>query len=271
MNQITRKFNSKTERPLLAEGNEIKTTELILSEVLERGFVIDPRYFSTLPLYLLFLRFNIFTTQQLYDEVIRFSSRTRGIHWVSGEPGQSPTERCDHLNSPPPRGIDTKTANKLTFSDIGALFEDDRAMMQSQASGENSNKTGLRLLVHKHRPLPRHGTHSRTTTEAAGGSSKCGDGRIEDIPVVHKNTKDCALLVKEKAELKEQQIERPQAMRKGETDENNWSNAENVVDFGSNEKVVSETLPLPEPSLSTSGEEQIALELEGVSLIIPAR
>ncbi|KAK2963462.1 hypothetical protein BLNAU_1504 [Blattamonas nauphoetae] len=37
------KSNSKTERPLLAEGNEMKFTELILSEVLERGFVIDPR------------------------------------------------------------------------------------------------------------------------------------------------------------------------------------------------------------------------------------
>ncbi|KAK2944311.1 hypothetical protein BLNAU_20756 [Blattamonas nauphoetae] len=170
MNKITRKSNSKTERPLLAEGNEIKSTELILSEVLERGIVIDPR-------------------ERTATEQDSVSSSTNIAH-LAGT---------------------ARTAGRQ---------------------------------------------QKRWEAVLTSGTQKI---------------KDCALIVKEKAEQKEQQMERPQAMSKGETDEDNWRNAENVVDFGSDEKVVRETLPLPEPSLSTSGEEQIAVELEGVSLIIPAR
>ncbi|KAK2963461.1 hypothetical protein BLNAU_1503 [Blattamonas nauphoetae] len=43
----------------------------------------------------------------------------------------------------------------------------------------------------------------------------------------------------------------------GETGEENRRNAENMVDFGSDEKVVSETLPLPKPSLSPAGRSRL--------------
>ncbi|KAK2948343.1 hypothetical protein BLNAU_16689 [Blattamonas nauphoetae] len=71
---------------------------------------------------------------------------------------------------------------------------------------------------------------------------------------------------KEKAEKKEQLMERPKAVRRGGTaEEEDLMNVENVVDFGTDDNEVSETLPLPEPSPSISGEERIAAELEGVS------
>ncbi|KAK2963636.1 putative MIF4G domain containing protein [Blattamonas nauphoetae] len=154
------------------------------------------------------------------------------------------------------------------FLDAGKLESQTKYALKD---GLINRKTRPLHLGNKHLLPHKHGTRRRMMREAVGDDSKCEDdrmvGRVEGPqPAAQPKPKIVRSSWKEKAEKKEQLMERPKAVRRGGTaEEEDLMNVENVVDFGTDDNEVSETLPLPEPSPSISGEERIAAELEGVS------